>query len=248
MPLEHVVRTALGLKVAGWRSRGPGPAVVCVHGAGVSSRELLPFVRALGATHDAWSIDLPGFGRSEKPPRPLTLAALADAVAGWLAGSGLERPCVLGGSFGCQVAVDMAARHPGSVASLVLVGPTVDARARTPARVVGQWLRNSVRESPRMAPLNVADYLDAGPRRVLAGFGASMRDRIEDKLPHVDVPALVVRGGKDRMVSQSWAEEVTRLLPRGRLVVMDGLPHMVPYRDPGGLAREVTAFLKEVTA
>ncbi|MFB4268612.1 alpha/beta fold hydrolase [Nonomuraea sp. GTA35] len=244
MPLESLVRTALGMKLAVWRSHGPGPAVVCVHGAGVSSRELLPFVRAMGVTHDAWSLDLPGFGRSEKPRAPLTLTALADTVADWLAASGLERPCLLGGSFGCQVAVDVAARHPGAAGALVLVGPTVDARGRSPARLVGQWLRNSVRESPRMLPLNVADYADAGPRQVLASFGTSMRDRIEDKLPHVTVPALVVRGGKDRMVSQAWAEEVTRLLPRGRLVVMDGLPHMVPYKDPEGLAREVAAFLQ----
>ncbi|MFB4278100.1 alpha/beta fold hydrolase [Nonomuraea sp. MTCD27] len=248
MPLEQRVHTALGMRVTSWRGHGPGPAVVCVHGAGVSSRELLPFVRVLGATHDAWSLDLPGFGRSEKPAEPLTLETLADAVADWLAVTGLERPCLLGGSFGCQVVVDLAARHPGLAGALVLTGPTVDPHARTPVRVVGQWLRNSVGESPRMAPLNVADYLDAGPRRVLASFGASMRDRIEDKLPHVAEPVLVVRGGKDRMVSQAWAEEVTRLLPRGRLVVMDGLPHMVPYRDPRGLAREVAAFLEEVAA
>ncbi|MFC7109863.1 alpha/beta fold hydrolase [Nonomuraea rubra] len=148
MPLESLVRTALGMRVAVWRSHGPGPAVVCLHGAGVSSRELLPFVRAMGVTHDAWSLDLPGFGRSEKPRAPLTLTALADAVAGWVAESGLQRPCLLGGSFGCQVAVDVAARHPGAAGALVLVGPTVDARARNPARLVGQWLRNSVRESP----------------------------------------------------------------------------------------------------
>ncbi|MBF8191400.1 alpha/beta hydrolase [Nonomuraea sp. K274] len=80
---------------------------------------------------------------------------------------------------------------------------------------------------------------------MLSSFGTSMRDRVEDKLPYVDVPALVVRGGKDGMVGQAWAEQVTRLLPRGRLTVMDGLPHMVPYRDPRGLAREVTAFLRE---
>ncbi|UBU18614.1 alpha/beta fold hydrolase [Nonomuraea gerenzanensis] len=244
MPLESLVRTALGMKVAVWRSQGPGPPVVCVHGAGVSSRELLPFVREMGVTHDAWSLDLPGFGRSEKPRAPLTVTGLADAVADWLAASELRRPCLLGGSFGCQVAVDLAVRHPGAAGALVLVGPTVDARARSAVRLVGQWLRNSVRESPRMMPLNVADYLDAGPRRVLASFGASMRDRIEDKLPHVTVPVLVVRGGADRMVSQAWAEEVTRLLPRGRLVVMEGLPHMVPYRDPRGLAREVAAFLE----
>ncbi|GAA5037850.1 alpha/beta hydrolase [Thermocatellispora tengchongensis] len=241
--LEREDRVVGGLRVATYRRRGPGPAVVCVHGAGVSSRELLPFVRALGERHDAWTLDLPGFGASAKPPRPLTLPALADAVAGWVAEARLDRPCLLGGSFGCQVVVDTAVRHPGVAGSLVLAGPTVDPRARSPWRLAGQWLRNSVRESPRMAPLNVADYLDAGPRRVLAAFGESMRDRIEDKLPLVQVPALVVRGGKDRMVPQSWAEEVTRLLPYGRLVVMDGLPHMTPYRDPEGLARLVTGFL-----
>lgn len=120
---------------------------------------------------------------------------------------------MLGGSFGCQWAVELAARFPGRIGALVLVGPTVDPHARSAVRLAGQWLRNSVRESPRMTPLNVADYRDAGLRRVLAGFGASMRDRIEDKLPHVDAPVLVVRGGQDRMVSQAWAEEVTRLLP-----------------------------------
>ncbi|MGW3353171.1 alpha/beta fold hydrolase [Nonomuraea rubra] len=247
MTVELLTHTVLAMTMVSWRRQGPGPgpAVVCVHGAGVSSRELLPFVEAMGELREAWSVDLPGFGHSDKPAEPLTLPALADAVAGWVAETGLERPCLLGGSFGCQVVVEVAVRHPGRVGALVLVGPTVDPHARSPMRLVGQWLRNSVRESPRMAPLNIADYRDAGLRRVLATFGISMRDRVEDKLPHVSVPALVVRGGKDRMVSQAWAEQVTRLLPRGRLAVADGLPHMVPYRDPRGLARLVAAFLEE---
>lgn len=160
----------------------------------------------------------------------------------------LRHPCLLGGSFGCQVAVDLCVRYPDLVGALVLVGPTVDPHARTPDGVLRQRLRNSVRESPRMAPLNVADYRDAGVRRVVFAFGESIRDRIEDKLPYVSVPALVVRGGKDRMVPQSWAEEVTRRLPHGRLRVMRGLPHMVPYKDPRGLARVVSGFLAEVAA
>ncbi|MEU1734469.1 alpha/beta hydrolase [Streptosporangium sp. NPDC020145] len=235
-----------GLTVAGHRRRGPGGAVVCVHGAGVSSRELLPFVDALGERHDTWALDLPGFGASTKPSRPLTLPTLADVVAAWVTETGLERPCLLGGSFGCQVVVDIAVRHPELVSALVLAGPTVDPHSRSPVRLAGQWLRNSVREDPRMVPLNVADYRDAGLRRVLGTFGESIRDRIEDKLPLVTVPTLVVRGEYDRLVPQPWAEEATRLLPRGRLVIMEGLPHMTPYRDPRGLARIVTDFLAEV--
>lgn len=234
------------LTVAGYRKQGPGSAVVCVHGAGVSSRELLPFVEVLGERHDAWAIDLPGFGASDKPARPLTLPALADVVADWVREADLERPCLFGLSFGCQVVVDAAARHPEVAAALVLGGPTVDPRGRSAWRLAGQWLRNSRGESPSMAPLNAADYRDAGLRGVLAAFGESIRDRVEDKLPLVTVPALVIRGGKDRMVPQAWAEEVTRLLPYGRLVVMDGLPHMTPYRDPRGVARTVAGFLSEV--
>ncbi len=94
-----------------------------------------------------------------------------------------------------------------------------------------------------MAALNLADYRDAGGRRVVSAFAESLRDRIEDKLPHVAVPALVVRGAQDRMVSQQWAEEVTRLLPAGRLAVMEQSGHMVPYRQAHALAGLVSDFL-----
>jgi pimeloyl-ACP methyl ester carboxylesterase len=246
--LDRQDHTVGDLTIAGHRKQGPGSAVVCVHGAGVSSRELLPFVEVLGETHDAWAIDLPGFGASDKPARPLTLPALADVVAAWVGETGLERPCLFGLSFGCQVVADAAARHPEAAAALVLAGPTVDPRGRSPWRLAAQWLRNSRGESPSMAPLNAADYRDAGLRGVLAAFGESIRDRIEDKLPLITVPALVIRGGKDRMVPQAWAEEVTRLLPYGRLVVMDGLPHTTPYKDPRKVARTVAGFLSEVAA
>jgi pimeloyl-ACP methyl ester carboxylesterase len=240
----HVVG---GLDLVSWRRPGPGLPVVCVHGAGVSSRELFGLVHALGEWHDAWTLDLPGFGRSAKPPRPLTLGELSDAVAGWLEVVGLPGVCLLGGSFGCQLVVDAAVNHPARVQALVLVGATIDPHARSPLGVLGQWLRNSVRESPRMLPLNLADYRDAGTRRVFATFGMAIRDRVEDKLPHVSAPTLVVRGGKDHMVPQAWAEEVTGLLPRGRLVVLPGLPHMIPYKDPRRLARVVAEFLGELS-
>ncbi|MDF5752804.1 hypothetical protein [Spongiactinospora sp. TRM90649] len=63
---DHVVDD---LTIAGHRRRGPGTPVVCVHGAEVSSREPLPLVEVLGERHDAWAIDLPGFGASGKPAR-----------------------------------------------------------------------------------------------------------------------------------------------------------------------------------
>lgn len=224
------------------REAAGAPPVVCVHGAGVSSRELRPLVAAMGEHVPAWTVDLPGFGESGKPPRPLDLRELADALTGWLRAEELPPACLVGSSFGCQLAVDVAVRHPERVRSLVLVGPTVDPRARSWSRMIGRWMRNSVREDRRMAPLNVADYRDAGLRRVVETFRVAMRDRVEDKLPDVAVPTLVVRGAYDRMVPQDWAEEVTRRIPRARLVVVPGMPHMIPFRGPQALAPIITDF------
>ncbi|MFD3475939.1 alpha/beta fold hydrolase [Streptomyces sp. NPDC058695] len=65
-----------------WRIAGRRPPVVCVHGAGVSSREFRPFIEVLGCGHNAWSVDLPGYGAGGRPARPLGLRALTDSLAG----------------------------------------------------------------------------------------------------------------------------------------------------------------------
>ncbi|RCV51728.1 alpha/beta fold hydrolase [Marinitenerispora sediminis] len=241
--MQRISTEVNGRPMAAWRAPGRRPPVVCVHGAGVSSRELLPFVEELGRRNEAWAVDLPGFGASPGPAYPLGLRALADAVADWTAAADLDGVVLLGSSFGCQVAVDAAVRHPDRVAGLVLVGPTVDAAARGFGRQLLRWLRNSPRERVSMAALNIADYRDAGTRRVVDAFREALRDRVEDRLPHVRVPALVVRGAGDRLVPQDWAEEVTRLLPAGRLAVVPDAGHMVPYRRPRELAALVGDFL-----
>lgn len=78
--MQRITATVSGRPILAWRIAGVRPPVVCVHGAGVSSREFRPFLEVLGRRHDAWSVDLPGFGASDKHPRPLGLRALTDAL------------------------------------------------------------------------------------------------------------------------------------------------------------------------
>jgi pimeloyl-ACP methyl ester carboxylesterase len=234
-------------RLAAWRAGPPsgGVPVVCVHGAGISSRPFLPLVRLLGERAETWAVDLPGFGYSSKPSEPLDLTGLGDALADCLAALDLPPVCLLGCSYGCQIATDVAVRYPQRVGSLVLAGPTSDPHGRTWLRTAARWLRNAAHESPRMFPLNLADYRDCGARRMTATFGDSLRDRIEDRLPSVTVPTLVIRGERDALVPQAWAEEVTRLVPDARLAVVAGSPHMVPFAAPGPLLTLVADFLKE---
>jgi pimeloyl-ACP methyl ester carboxylesterase len=235
-----------GLRIHARVTLGPtdsrAPIVVLVHGVGVASPYFVPTMKQLAPHFQVFAIDLPGFGRSDKPPHTLSIAALADALAAWLRVVGLERPIVLGNSVGCQVAVDFAARYPEHLSCLILAGPTMDPAARTAWQQIVRWLRNARSERLSQVPLSVRDYWQCGLRRLIGTFRSALQDRIEEKLPHLRVPTLVVRGGKDPIVPQRWCEEAVRLLPRGRLVVIPGAGHTVNYNSPVELARVVREF------
>jgi 2-hydroxy-6-oxonona-2,4-dienedioate hydrolase len=245
--LESRWITVDGLPVHARISADPAPsglpAVVLVHGIGVSSRYMVPLAERLAAHYRIYVPDLPGFGRSGKPPHVLNLTELADALAGWMRAAGLERAALLGNSFGCQIIAELALRHPQRVERAVLQGPTVDPKARTALQQIARWQLDSPREPPSQALIIMRDYRDCGIRRLIRTFQYSLQDRIEEKLPRMHVPTLVVRGGRDPIVPQRWAEEATRLLPRGRLIVIPGAAHTVNYNSPLELARVVRPFL-----
>lgn len=217
--------------------------VVLVHGLGVSSRYMIPAALRLAQHRQVYAPDLPGFGRSEKPARPLDLAELAEALAGWMEEVGIARAVLVGNSIGCQVIVDLALRRPPLVERIVLVSPTVDRDARTVFRSFARLLLDIPRERLSLPFIALLDYLQAGLGRTAQTFAYAMQDRVEEKLPGVSQPALVVRGGRDPIVSAPWAAEVSRLLPAGRLVVLDDAPHAVHHHSPDELARVVLDFL-----
>lgn len=96
-----------------------------------------------------------------------------------------------------------------------------------------------------MAPSLLQDYRETGVRHITTAFRAALADQIELTLPRVEAPTLVVRGEHDRMVPQVWAEEVTRLLPRGQLVTLSKAAHMLPFSHPARLAAAVERFVEQ---
>jgi pimeloyl-ACP methyl ester carboxylesterase len=216
--------------------------LVLVHGLAVSHRYLMPLAAKLAGHHPVHVIDLPGFGLSSDPGRVLNVAEHADHLADWLEATGLPPTVVLGNSFGCQVAVDLAVRYPNRVRGLVLVGPTVDPAARTAFRQILRWLGDTALEDPLQLPILARDLRDAGPHRVVETLAHALHDPIEHKLPLISVPVLVTRGSRELIVPMAWARAATRLLPLGELAVVPG-PHNANYAAADHLAELFLAFL-----
>lgn len=223
----------------------PGaPTVVLVHGVAVSSRYLVPLAEHLVPRARVFLPDLPGYGLSDRPSRrDLDVADLADVLLAWMDRMGLDQPHLIGNSFGCQVIADLAARHPDRVGRLVLQGPTFDPLARSFWRQGIRWLAVVPFERPSESLVLARDIWDLGPRRAMDLIRKGLRDPIEQKLPLVAAETLVVRGSLDAIVPRAWADEVVRLLPNGRLLVIDGAAHTINYSLPDRLVDAVWPFL-----
>lgn len=233
-----------------WIHAMAGPAaltahapIVLVHGWGVAGGYLEPLARRLAADFPVYIPDLPGHGRSSKPGDALTLRELADVLDRWMEAIGLERAVLIGQSFGCQIAADLAARRPERALGLVLIGPTVDAAARTLPRQIGRIVRAGLFEPVSLIPIVIEDYLRMGLRRLRGELCEMFADAIERRLPAVRVPGLVIRGAHDAVVPLRWARELARLLGGAEVVTIPRGGHAVQFSEPEAVAREIRRFL-----
>lgn len=230
-------------RVPAYQASGKAPAVVLVHGLVVSSRYMVPILARLAACHNVYAPDLPGFGRSEKPPRVLDIPGLARALDGWMEAVGIGSAVLVGNSMGCQVIAELAVRNPARVERAILQGPTMEPGARTLPRQAARLALDTLREPPSLLLVELLDLLAAGPLRSLRAFRHAAEDRIEEKLPKLRAPTLVLHGGRDPIVPEHWAREVARLLPNGRFVVVPRAAHAMNYDAPEELSRHVREFL-----
>jgi 4,5:9,10-diseco-3-hydroxy-5,9,17-trioxoandrosta-1(10),2-diene-4-oate hydrolase len=101
---------------------GSGPPLVLVHGLGSSAAvEFYYNLEPLAKHHRVFAIDLPGFGRSDKPVLEYTIDLFVRAVSDLMACEGIERSAVMGVSMGGRVALGLALDSPDKVERLVLV-------------------------------------------------------------------------------------------------------------------------------
>ncbi|PBC06978.1 alpha/beta hydrolase [Mesorhizobium sp. WSM3859] len=130
-----LARRALGARLRGrfiylggtklhFLEAGNGQPLLLLHGNGASAEDFTTsgiFEKA-AARYRVLAFDRPGFGMSTRPAgRPWTAAAQADLIDAAVAKLGIERYMVVCHSWGAAVALEMARRHPRSVAGVVVV-------------------------------------------------------------------------------------------------------------------------------
>jgi len=112
-----------GLSLA-FAQMGSGPDVVYLHGAMTTLEEgLIGLGEVLAPGFRFTAFDRAGHGDSERDAGTGSVWRQAELIHAACAQLGLERPVIIGHSFGGAVAMAVALAFPESVSGLVLVGP-----------------------------------------------------------------------------------------------------------------------------
>jgi pimeloyl-ACP methyl ester carboxylesterase len=240
---------------------GPGRPILLVHGLGGRWQNWIENIPRLAADHRVVAIDLPGFGRSQLPAEPISIAGYArtlDHVCDLLE---LDAPLVGGNSLGALVVAELALRFPERVGALALVGPaclapadldsrTVQLALAAGGRIAGSLLRGpngtvtrpraqhilfaTVLRHPTLIANDTLYELSSGvrPQGATAALAALRAHDISGELGAIAAPTLVVHGREDVLVPCADAEQIAAMISGAELLMFEDTGHMPMVERP----------------
>src|SRR5438309_9237828 len=106
--------------------KGAGRPVVLIHGNPGSCQDWSRLYGPISSHYCAFAFDRPGHGHSDRPNhRDVTVEVQAQLLSAALAQFHVERPILVGHSWGAALALTYALGHPRDVSGLVLLAPAV---------------------------------------------------------------------------------------------------------------------------
>jgi 3-oxoadipate enol-lactonase len=241
-----------------------------------TSGEGLPFVliHANPFDHNLWmyqiahfstffkviALDIRGYGRSDKPTTPFTLADMADDVLGVCRDEGVSQAIVGGVSVGSGMALLLGLQHPELCKALILVGGNSGGAgsigdrihgyteigvssyhirhlkelvaAEFPESKLGKYLLNTfVERDPWLSGESIAQIFRARGGTDMTPHLASMK-----------VPTLVINGEHDN--SLKAGRRTASLIPGAVHKILPNTGHACNIEDPAGFDDLVSEFLR----
>jgi 3-oxoadipate enol-lactonase len=241
------------------------PPLVFLHGIGGAARAWhgqLDFFKHRYRTI-AW--DMPGYGGSAPLPT-VSIAALADALQGFLQQVRAMKPILVGHSIGGMIVQQLLAKHP-RIASAIVLAQTSPAfgkpdgdwqkafiearlgpldRGETLAALAPSLVKNLAGDDPDIGGMELArDCMASVPE---ASYRATMMSMLgfdqRNVLKDIVVPTLLLSGSKDKNAPAPMMAKMATYIPSARYFELEGVGHLANLEQPGAFNAAVDSFLR----
>ena len=258
---EQAVRVWGGRLELDVQVAGKGPPLVYLHPAAGLAWD--PFLERLAAQRTIHAPRVPGTAPGQ-PEAIREVDDLWDLVLVYeeaIRALGLDRPAVIGQSFGGMLACELAATFPALFSRVVLLDPiglwldehpVANWVAAAPEELPALLFHDPDGEAARVAMTPPADP-DAAIAAIAAlswaiGCTAKFVWPIPDKglakrLHRIEAPTLIIWGNEDRLVSSAYAAEFGRRIAGSRVEIIDECGHIPQLEQPEKTYALVSDFL-----
>lgn len=268
LPLDRMAELPDGMRLH-YLDSGEGPVVVWLHGSGPGASGYSNFK----TNHPAFAaagfrnivLDLPGFGRSDKPAdAQYNLDFFVSRLTAFLEVIGVSRCTLLGNSLGGAIALGQALARPALVERLILMAPGGVEERETYFRMKG--IRRMV-ETYAAGPMGVdqmrhvmalqlydASLLDdalLAERAAVAAtqpanlFSTMMVPDMTERLHELQCPILGFWGINDNFNPASGAMKILEHAPQARFIMLNRCGHWVQVEHTDLFNRSCIDFLKQ---
>ncbi len=204
---------------------GKGKDVVLLHGWGQNIEMMQPIGDILSSNYRITILDFPGFGKSKEPDGAWSISDYAAVVEQLIQTLKIEKPIIMGHSFGGRVAICYSAFHP--IEKLVLFASpcfkvynsdnlkvrTLKALKRLPGmNRLGEYMKNYI---------GSRDYKAASPN-MRQTFVNVVNEDLGNYARDIEEPTLIIWGEEDMEVTYEEEKMLEDALVDGALIVLPG--------------------------
>lgn len=245
----------LSYKLAG---NGKSP-VILLHGWGCDKHIWGKVFDTLSENFTTYALDFPGFGSSSEPPNAWGAYEYANLTKQFLQQLNIKNAILIGHSFGGRVSIILGSDQELFLKKIILVGSAGVKPSRGLNYYTKVYSYKALKQLLKLVPnkkwqaniltqwrgkVGSNDYQKASPimRQTLVRV---VNEDLQDKMPHIRVPCLLIWGKNDTATPVSDAKIMEQKIPDAGLVVLDNCGHYCFLEQQYQFNLIVDSFLKE---
>lgn len=244
---------------------GSGDPIVLVPGLAGGWRLVAPLAQRLSRRFEVIVCGLRGDRFPTAGAPALDVSDHARDVAEVIGQLGLERPTVLGVSFGGAIALELAVEQPNRIGALIVHGAEARFHATIGSKIarrvlerfplptdngfVNQFFNLLHGSKPEPGPLAefVVERCWETDQSVMARRLALLESfDVSDRLWRIDVPTLVVAGSRDVIVPAVRQKALAEAIPGARFEAVEGAGHVGFLTHQAEVATAAARMLRQV--
>ncbi|RBW71341.1 alpha/beta hydrolase [Bacillus taeanensis] len=245
------------------------PTFLMIHGflsSTFSFRKLLPF---LISEYSAISLDLPGFGKTEKSTKFIySYQNYGKLVVDFIKQLKLKNVIIVGHSMGGQIALQVAKQAPELVKKCILIGASSYLKRAKRVAVYSSYIpfvtwfmkRWFEKKDVKENLLTVVHNKNLVDDELIQGYSKPFEDKhfldcmirllrhregdlSSEELQKINTPCLLIWGKEDKVVPVNIGQKLVHDLQHAELKIYEKTGHLVCEEKPERLYKDILSFI-----